>query len=187
MYRKRSPFYLRFVTDPPGDEDNPSPEGGQLGESGIKALQAESDARKAAEKALTEASAKWEVEKAALAQQAQQATETATKAQAEAARIAVFRQKSIPPELEKYVSGSTSEELAASADEVLSAFRPTATPTPEPTPLGGMRPDMTQGAATPPGGEDIDARISAAESGGDYKSTLALKAAKLGKLAQIQN
>ncbi|MCI1962847.1 MAG: hypothetical protein LKJ18_01940 [Ancrocorticia sp.] len=195
MSRKRLPFYIRLLTDPaepgggdptPGNAANAS--GEQLGENGKKALQSEREARKAAEKAFAEASAKWEAEKAALTKQAQEASDAAAKAQIDAARASVFRAKNIPPELEKFVAGSTEEELEASADEVLAAFRPPAAEpsAPEVKPLG-MRPDMTQGASTSPDGGDVDSLISAAENEKNYRKSLELKAVKLGKLAQIQN
>ena len=187
--------WIRFVETPiegggaaPAD---PAPTADDtLGEAGIKALQAERDARKAAEKALTDAAAKWDAEKATLTRQAQEASDAATKAQAAAARVNVFRTKQIPAELEEFVTGATAEEMEASADKVLAAFHPV------PTSAGGqgegkqplgMRPDMTQGAAQPGSGKDVDALISTAESKGDYRAALELKAQKLGQLAQTTN
>ena len=188
--------WIRFVETPiegGGGSTSPDPTpkaDASLGETGLKALQTERDARKAAEKALNDATAKWEAEKATLTKKAQEASDTATKAQAEAARVNVFRTKRIPTELEEFVTGATVEELEASAEKVLAAFHPTPPATggqgDGKQPLG-MRPDMTQGAAQPGSGMDVDALISTAESKGDYKAAIELKAQKLGQLAQTTN
>lgn len=122
----------------------------ELGEGGKKALQSEREARKAAEKALADATAKWEAERTALMKQVQEASDAASKAQVDAARASVLRAKGVPPELEKFVVGSTADELGVSADEVLAAFRPAPSSTDQAEvskPLG-MRPDMTQGASS---------------------------------------
>lgn len=105
----------------------------ELGEKGIKALAAERDARKAAEKSLADMAAQLEAIKAQHAAefetlQAQHAAEiqqqeAATAAAAlDAARQTIFRAKGFPAELEKYVTGNSAEELAASADAVLADF-----------------------------------------------------------------
>lgn len=152
-----------LVTDSIHDDPNTA-----LGENGKKALQAERDARKAAEKALADAQTAWETEKASLTALLSEATQTATTAQADAARVSVFRDKDIPKELEKFVQGASVEELAASADEVLAAFHPQDTP---PTPDGnpdpdkplGMRPDLTQGATSVAlNGDELEQSLRAA-------------------------
>ena len=98
--------------------DNPE----DLGEKGIKALAAERAERKAAEKALSEMTARLQ------ALEAQHAAEldtlnarhdaalkeqqaAAAKAELDAARQSVFRAKAIPAELEKYVTGGNAYEI----------------------------------------------------------------------------
>lgn len=150
--------------------DTPATDQPELGDAGKKAIATEREARKAAEKALADAQAKWEAERATLSQQLTEATESATKSQVEAARVSVFRDKGIPKELEKFVQGASAEELAASADEVLAAFHP-APAASDPTPGTkadaakplGMRPDMTQGATDAAlNGDELEQSLRAA-------------------------
>lgn len=102
-----------------------------LNEGGMKALKAErdarqaaEDARKAAEKALADAKAEFEQKSAKLAADIKAAQDAKAASELSAARSSVFRAKSVPAELEEFVSGSTADELAASADKVLAAFHP---------------------------------------------------------------
>jgi hypothetical protein len=153
-----------------------------LGENGLKALQAERDARKAAEKALADAQSTWESERATLSQTITEKENEAGKAVLEAARVRVFRDKGIPKELEKFVQGSSAEEFETSADEVLAAFRP-APSDPSAQERRLPKPDPTQGAS-----EDasktasIDEQIAAAERDGKRDVVMALKAQKLGQI-----
>lgn len=127
----------------------------ELGEKGIKALAAERAERKAAEKSLAEMTARLQ------ALEAQHAAEldrlsarydaalkerqaAAAKAELDAARQSVFRTKAIPAELEKYVTGASADELAASADAVLADFGASHPAGPSPSPFP---PDPTLGAS----------------------------------------
>ena len=122
-----------------------------LGEGGLKALQAERDARKAAEKTFTDAQAAWDIEKATFSKQLADATKERDEARLEAARSSVFRTKNIPSELEEFITGATKDELAASADKALAAFHPaSATPTGTGAKPNGMAADLTQGASDLP-------------------------------------
>ena len=159
-----------------------------LGDAGIKALQAEREARKQAEQALAAQKAQWDTERATLSQQlteaANKATEEAEKAtakSAEAAREKVLRLKKVPDVLEEFVTGATPEELEASADKVLAAFTQAGTKAGK-----GMAPDPSQGAHSPAsdGDKDIDARIAAAEKEGNKDLVKHLKAMKLGEASR---
>ena len=114
--------------------------GDELGENGKKALVAERDARKQAEKdrdaALArvkelEESAKpdaksddaLEALKAQVAKLTEERDELAAEKAAAAVRAEVLDAKDIPERLRKWVTGSTKEELEKSADEVLADFR----------------------------------------------------------------
>lgn len=125
-------------------EDNP------LGDGGIKALQAEREARKAAEKALAEHKETWEAEKAELAGKLSRETQAKQAAELSVLRTSVLASKKVPERLAGYVTGGTKEELEASADKVLADFAPPSPDTSsenEKTSSFGLRPDMTQGEA----------------------------------------
>lgn len=137
---------LRFVEEPGGEGGGeavkPADDGSgdELGENGKKALVAERDARKQAEKdrdaALNrvkelEESAKpdansddaLEALKAQVAELSRERDELAAEKATAAVRAEVLDAKEIPERLRKWVTGSTKEELEASADEVLADFR----------------------------------------------------------------
>jgi len=126
--------------DPPAD---PKPEADQLGDAGKKALATEREARKAAEKELAKyrkaeqdrADAdKTEAEKRAAAEQ------RAVDAELRATRLEVAHEKGLTPAQAKRLVGTTKEELAADADEILRDF-PTA-----PAKPAVPKPDPSQGA-----------------------------------------
>jgi hypothetical protein len=113
--------------DPPADS---KPDADQLGDAGKKALAAEREQRKAAEKELAKyrkaeadkADAdKTEAEKRAAAEQ------RAVDAELRATRLEVAHEKGLTPAQAKRLVGTTREELEADADEVLRDF-PTARP-----------------------------------------------------------
>lgn len=141
---------LRFVEEPAGEAggeaEKPaeSPAGGEsgeeLGEGGKKALVAERDARKQAEKDRdaavarlkelegaakpdTEGGDDLEALKAQVAELAKERDALAAEKATAAVRSEVLDTKEIPERLRKWVTGSTKEELEASADEVLKDFR----------------------------------------------------------------
>lgn len=125
------------LTDPNQTDD-------KLGEAGLKALQAERDARKAAEKALTDAQTVWETEKADYVAQlaskdqeretaVKEAVEKAAKAEATALRVTIAARKGIDPELADRLVGATREELEADADKLLQHFMPGRVPPRDPS------------------------------------------------------
>lgn len=136
----------------------------QLGEGGIKALQAERDARKAAEKAATELQAQIDalnaeklsdLEKAQL--EAKTAQEAAAKAAKEALRYKYAAKHGISEEdAELFLTGETEDAVAAQAERLAArASSPNMTP----------KPDLTQGGAgTPPTGSKGDIFASFLES-----------------------
>jgi hypothetical protein len=132
--------------DPPAD---PKPDADPLGDAGKKALAAERDARKAAEKELAKyrkaeqdkADAdKSESEKRAAAEQRAEAAEQ------RAMRLEVAAEKGLTPAQAKRLVGTTRDEIEADADEIIRDFptapaKPTA---PKPDPSQGSK-----GAGTP--------------------------------------
>jgi hypothetical protein len=130
--------------DPPADpKPDPKPDADQLGDAGKKALAAEREQRKAAEKELAKYrkadqdrvdADKTEAEKRAAAEQ------RATDAEMRATRLEVAHEKGLTPAQAKRLVGTTKEELEADADEILRDF-PTA-----PAKPAGPKPDPSQGA-----------------------------------------
>jgi hypothetical protein len=127
--------------DPPAD---PKLDNDPLGDAGKKALAAERDARKAAEKELAryrkaeadQAEAdKSEAEKRAAAEQ------RAADAELRATRLEVAHEKGLTPAQAKRLVGATREELEADADEILRDFpvTPAAPKVPKPDPSQGPK------------------------------------------------
>lgn len=128
--------------DPPAD---PKPaDADPLGDAGKKALAAEREARKAAEKKLAayekaeQAKAdadKTEAEKRAAAEQ------RAQDAELRAMRIEVAHEKGLTPAQAKRLVGGTREELEADAEQLLKDFpvAPAKPATPKPDPSQGAR------------------------------------------------
>lgn len=130
-------------TKPAGEPPAETKPDDQLGDTGKKALAAERDARKAAEKELAKyrkaeqdrADAdKTEAEKRAAAEQ------RATDAELRATRLEVAHAKGLTPAQAKRLVGSTQAEIEADADEILRDF-PTA-----PAKPAAPKPDPSQGA-----------------------------------------
>ena len=119
-----------------------------LGEGGKKALSAEREARKAAEKTAAELKAKLdEIEQANLSdlEKAQQAAKAATDRLAEieatSRRQKVAIEKGVPAKWVDRLRGDTEEELAADADQILADIQQSPT-----TP----KPDLSQGSQGTP-------------------------------------
>jgi hypothetical protein len=129
---------------PAGDpQADPKPEADQLGDAGKKALAAEREQRKAAEKELAKyrkaeqdraEADKTEAEKRAAAEQ------RAVDAELRATRLEVAHEKGLTPAQAKRLVGATKEELEADADEILRDF-PTG-----PAKPAAPKPDPSQGA-----------------------------------------
>ena len=137
------------------DIQNPDDKGPAGGKEQILAeLAGERERRKQAEATLATA----EQTIADLTTKVSAAETAASDAAAQAARFQVLREKNVPRELDDFITGSTAEELATSADKALAAFNPP--PVSEEAPkLLGMRPDGTQGA------EDVALNSDALEQG----------------------
>lgn len=132
-------------TKPAGDPPADSKPDDQLGEAGKKALAAEREQRKAAEKELAKYR-KAEAEKAD-ADKTETEKRAAADARADAAelratRLEVAHEKGLTPAQAKRLVGSTREELEADADEVLRDFPVT----PAATGPKAPKPDPSQGA-----------------------------------------
>lgn len=120
-----------------------------LGDAGKRALQAERDARKTAEKAAAELAAKLKEiedrdlsEKDRLAKALQEAQETAAKASAEALRLRIAAELNVPADLHEFLVGDSEEELRAKAQK-LAAMAPAGKSQPKPDPSQGAKPGTT--------------------------------------------
>lgn len=131
--------------DPPAGDPPVDPKPDDLGDAGKKALAAERDARKAAEKELAKyrkadldraEADKTEAERRAAAEQ------RAVDAEQRATRLEVAHEKGLTPAQAKRLVGTTREELEADADEVLRDFPVTPSAPPKKTPPA---PDPSQG------------------------------------------
>lgn len=137
--------------DPPADPANPpadpKPADDPLGDAGKKALAAERDARKAAEKELKKyrdaEAAKADADKSEAEKRAA-AEQRAVDAELRATRLEVAHEKGLTPAQAKRLVGATREELQTDADEVLKDF-PTA-----PAKQAPPKPDPSQGARGEP-------------------------------------
>jgi len=112
----------------------------QLGENGVKALQAERDARKAAEKATAELTAKLKQFEDANLSELERAKNAAAESTAELhrlrienARATVALTKGVPADLAEFLTGTTEEEMAAKADILLARLNTPGTPKPDPS------------------------------------------------------
>lgn len=117
----------------------------ELGAGGKRALSAEREARRAAERELSEARAALkEIEDAKLSEleraqrDAQEAREQLAALRVENTRYQVVQAKGVPAELAEFITGDTEEEMAAKADLLLARI-PSSPTTP--------KPDRTQGAS----------------------------------------
>lgn len=112
----------------------------ELGDGGKKALQAEREARKSAEKANAELSARlkeFEDSKLSDLERAQaQAAEAAAeldRLRSENIRANVALAKGVPADLIEFLTGSTEEEVAAKADLLMTRLGASGTPKPDPS------------------------------------------------------
>jgi hypothetical protein len=153
------------VGDPPATEE-------PLGAPGLKALQAERDARAAAEKANADLAAKVkefedrdksEAEKAA--ERLAASEKAAADAQIQLARYKVAAEKGVDADL---LTGNDEDAMRAAADKLL-AWRGDPKPAvPKPDPAQGARPGVT----------DIDAEIKEAQDKRDFVRVISLREQK---------
>jgi hypothetical protein len=166
------------------------PEDG-LGDAGKKALQAEREARKALEQQIGELkplldfvqqirgglavpeSQKTEADK--LTARLAEVEKTASEERMLRLRLEVATEKGLTPAQAARLAGTSKEELTADAEALLTLFPAAAAP---PATPGTPRPDPSQGvrSAGPP---SLDALIAEAESKGDTRAAIQLKARKL--------
>ncbi|GAA3699099.1 hypothetical protein GCM10022377_10130 [Zhihengliuella alba] len=127
----------------PESTETENAEAPELGDAGKKAIQAERDARKAAEKAAAEYKAKLkEIEDANLSE-VEKANRLAAESAAELAalrteslRSRVALEKGVPADLVGFLTGDTEEDIAAKADLLMSRLTAPKSP----------KPDLSQGA-----------------------------------------
>ncbi|GLZ10262.1 hypothetical protein Acsp04_04970 [Actinomadura sp. NBRC 104425] len=112
-----------------------------LGENGIKALQREREARKAAEKELAEVRAKMAEMQAAALRREVAAAKGLTEAQA------------------RFLTGETREELEAAADALTEAFRPAPSGPPKRRPTEALRGGADPYGTNAPSAADIADQI----------------------------
>lgn len=112
----------------------------ELGDNGIKALHAERDARKAAEKTAAEYAAKLkEFEDANLSElerikkAADDSAAELAKLRTENVRSKVALAKGVPADLVEFLTGDTEEEVAAKADLLVSRLGTPGIPKPDPS------------------------------------------------------
>lgn len=120
--------------------DERTPDMGTLGDAGTRALKAEREARKAAENAL------------------KNANERIAALEGADVRREIASDKGLTAAQARYLTGSTREELAASADELLAAFGTTAEPTDRMTDYRPPKEDLRPGASNP---EELDGEFAA--------------------------
>lgn len=111
-----------------------------LGENGEKALRAEREARKAAEKAASDYKAKLdEIEQASLSdlERAQQEAKDATSRLAELERQSLIQrvaiEKGVPANLVDRLRGDTEDDITADADALMALVNAPKSPRPDPT------------------------------------------------------
>lgn len=124
------------VTGPGVEQGEPA----ELGDAGKKALAAEREARKAAEKSAAELQARLDEIEAAKLSELERAQKAAQEAQAQLealsrqnTRNAVALAKGVPADLVEFLTGDNEEELSAKADVLLSRLNAPTTPRPDPT------------------------------------------------------
>ena len=111
-----------------------------LGDAGQKAIKAERDARKAAERSNAELAARLKEFEDAKLTELERANNAAAEAAAELARLraenvraTVALSKGVPADLIEFLTGETEEEVAAKADLLLSRLNAPGTPKPDPS------------------------------------------------------
>ena len=164
-------------TTPPAGED-PKPEE-PLGDTGIKALQAERDARKQAEKLAADHAAKLkEYEDAQLSEKErlEKERDEAREVSAENARKVALYEAAVEYGLEKgdleLLDGVPADQIDARAKRLAERLAAVGPKTPKPDPTQGGR----NGAGT-----GIDAQIEEAQRAGDFRKVISLQNQKLAE------
>ena len=117
-----------------------TPETQELGDAGKKAIAAERDARKAAEKANAELTARLKEFEDSKLSELELAKRTAEESATELARLrtenvrtSVALSKGVPADLVEFLTGDTEEEVAAKADLLLARLGTPGIPKPDPS------------------------------------------------------
>jgi hypothetical protein len=117
-----------------------APESRELGDGGKKALSAERDARKAAERTAAELSAKLKQFEDANLSELERTKKAAEESAAELAKLRsenirskVALDKGIPADLVEFLTGDTEGDIAAKADLLLARLNTPGTPKPDPS------------------------------------------------------
>lgn len=115
----------------------------ELGDAGQKAIKAERDARKAAERTAADLAAKLKSIEDANLSELERTKKAAEESAAELAQVRlentrtrVALEKGVPADLIEFLTGATEEEIAAKADVLLARLGSSGTP----------KPDLSQGA-----------------------------------------
>jgi colicin import membrane protein len=137
------------TADAPEDAEV-STESQELGEAGQKAIKAERDARKAAERTAAELSAKLKSFEDANLSELERSKKAADEAAAELAQLRIENvrnrvalTKGVPADLIEFLTGSTEEDVAAKADLLMARLGASGTPKPDPS--QGAKGTTTQG------------------------------------------
>lgn len=124
------------ATEPEQTQGDPA----DLGDAGKKALAAERDARKAAEKSVADLAAKLkQIEDANLSEldkakrEAEDAKATLAHLTLENTRNAVALAKGVPGDLVEFLTGDNEEQIAKRADVLLARLNAPTTPKPDPS------------------------------------------------------
>lgn len=125
----------------------PAVESQELGDGGKKAIQAEREARKAAERTATELAAKLKSFEDANLSELERTKKAAEESAAELAtlrkeniRASVALTKGVPVDLIEFLTGDTEEAVAAKADLLMARLNTPGTPKPDPS-QGAKVPD----------------------------------------------
>jgi len=133
-------------TQAPADVEANEPQ--ELGDGGKKALQAEREARKAAERTAAEYAAKLKEFEDANLSELERTKKAAEESAAELARLRtenvrnkVALDKGVPVDLVEFLSGDTEGDIAAKADLLMARLNAPGTPKPDPS--QGAKGDVT--------------------------------------------
>jgi len=128
------------TTETPAEPAAEVTENQELGDGGKKALQAERDARKAAEKANAELAAKLKEFEDSKLSELERAKKEAEESAAELARLRtenvrskVAIDKGVPADLIEFLTGDSEESIAAKADLLMARLNAPGTPKPDPS------------------------------------------------------
>jgi hypothetical protein len=131
---------VESTAEAPAPAEVEATESQELGDGGKKALQAEREARKAAERSAAEYAAKLKEFEDANLSELERTKKAAEESAAELARLRtenvrnkVALDKGVPADLVEFLSGDTEGDIAAKADLLLARLNTPGTPKPDPS------------------------------------------------------